>query len=61
MIGLRIRNTSFEAQRIDLLARIAKLLPLLQSITNRSNDIVGQLLLHGDQDLSYDLNTNMLQ
>ena len=34
--------------------------PFLQ-ITNLSNDVLVQLLLHGDQDLSYDLNRKITE
>ena len=64
---LRIRDTfltlcpSFDVQRQDLLAGIIKLSRPLLQITNLSNDALLQLLLYGDQDLSYDLNKNALE
>ena len=51
---------SFDVQRQDLLAGIVELLrPFLQT-TDLSNDVLVQLLLYGDQDLSYDLNRKIL-
>ena len=52
---------SFDVQRRDLLAEIVELLRPFVQITNLSNDALTQLLLYGDQDLSYDLNKNMLK
>ena len=52
---------SFDVQRRDLLAEIAELLRPFVQITNLSNDALTQLLLYADQDLSYDLNKNILQ
>ena len=46
---------SFDVQQRDLLAGIAELLRPFVQITNLSNDALTQLLLYGDQDLSYDL------
>ena len=48
---------SFELQRRDLLAGVVELL----QITSLSNDALTQLLLYGDQDLSNDLNKNILE
>ena len=45
---------SFDVQRQDLLAEIVDLLPPFLQITDMSNDFLVQLLLYGDQDLSYD-------
>ena len=51
---------SFDVQRQDLLAEIVDLLRPFLHITDMSNDILVQLLLYGDQDLSYDLNRKIL-
>ena len=51
---------SFDVQRQDLLADIVDLLRPLLQITDMSNDVLVQLLLYGDQDLSYDLNRKIL-
>ena len=47
---------SFDLQRRDLLTGIVELLRPFVEITNLSNDALMQLLLYGDQYLSYDLN-----
>ena len=52
---------SFDVQRQDLLARVAELLRSFVQITNLSNDALTQLLLYGNQDLSNDLNRNILE
>ena len=52
---------SFDVQRQDLLAEIVELLRPFLLITDLSNDVLVQLLLHGDQDLSYDLNRKILE
>ena len=52
---------SFDLQRRDLLAGIVKLLRPFVQIANLSNDARTQLLLYGDQDLSNDLNKNILE
>ena len=52
---------SFDLQRQDLLAGTAELLRPFVQITNLSNDALIQLLLYGDQYLSYDLNRNILE
>ena len=52
---------SFDAQRQDLLARVAELLRPFVQITDLSNDALTQLLLYGNQDLSNDLNRNILE
>ena len=52
---------SFDAQRQDLLAGMVELLRPFVQITDLSNDALTQLLLYGDQDLSYDLNKNILE
>ena len=52
---------SFDAQRQDLLAGMVELLRPFEQITDLSNDALTQLLLYGDQDLSYDLNKNILE
>ena len=52
---------SFDVQRRDLLAEISESLRPIVQITNLSHDALTQLLLYGDQDLSYDLNKNILK
>ena len=52
---------SFDLQRRDLLTGIVELLRSFVQITNLSNDALMQLLLSGDQYLSYDLNRNILE
>ena len=52
---------SFDVQRQDLLAEIVELLRPFLQITDMSNDVLVQLLLYGDQDLSYDLNRKILK
>ena len=52
---------SFDVQREDLLAGIVELLRPFLQITDLSNDVLVQLLLYGDQDLSYDLNRKILE
>ena len=52
---------SFDVQRQDLLAVIVELLRPFVSITDFSNDALTQLLLYGNQELSYDLNKNILK
>ena len=52
---------SFAVQRQDFLAGIVGLLRPFLQITELSNDVLGQLLLYGDQDLSYDLNRKILE
>ena len=52
---------SFDVQRQDLLAGMVELLRPIVQITDLSNDALTQLLLYGDQDLSYDLNKNVLE
>ena len=52
---------SFDVQRQDLLAGIVELLQPFLQITDLSNDVLVQLLLYGDQDLSYDLNRKILE
>ena len=52
---------SFDLQRRDLLAGIVELLRPLVQIASLSNDALTQLLLYGDQDLSNDLNKNILE
>ena len=44
-----------------VLAGMVELLRLFVQITDLSNDALTQLLLYGDQDLSYDLNKNILE
>ena len=46
---------------ISILAEIVELLRPFVQITDLSNDALTQLLLHGDHDLSYELNRNILQ
>ena len=52
---------SFGVQRQDFLARFAKLLRSFVQITDLSYDALTQLLLYGNQDLSNDLNRNILE
>ena len=52
---------SFDLQRRDLLAGIVELLRPFVEVTSLSNDALTQLLLYGDQDLSNDLNENILE
>ena len=51
---------SFDAQRRDLFAGIVELIRPFIQITDLSNDSLTQLLLYGDQDLTDDLNRNIL-
>ena len=52
---------SFDVQRQDPLAEMVELLRPFVQITDPSNDALRQPLLYDDQDLSYDLNKNILQ
>ena len=52
---------SFDVQHQDLLAENVDLLRPFLQITDTSNDVLVQLLLYGDQDLSYDLNRKILE
>ena len=52
---------SFDLQRRDLLVGIVELLRPFVQIASLSNDALTQLLLYGDQDLSNDLNKNILE
>ena len=52
---------SFDAQHQDLLAGIVELLRPILQITDLSNDVLVQLLLYGDKDLSLDLNRKILE
>ena len=52
---------SFDLQRRDLLAGIVELLRPFVQIASLSNDALTQLSLYGDQDLSNDLNKNILE
>ena len=52
---------SFDLQRRDLLAGIVELLRPFVQIASLSNDALTQLLLYGDQDLSNDLDKNILE
>ena len=52
---------SFDAQRRDLFAGIVELIRPFIQITDLSNDSLIQLLLYGDQDLTDDLNRNILE
>ena len=52
---------SFDVQRQDLLAGIVELLRPFALITNLSNDALKKLLLYGNQELSHDLNKNILK
>ena len=51
---------SFDIQRRDLLAGFSVLRPLIQ-INSLSNNVLTQLLLYGDKDLSNDVNKGILQ
>ena len=53
--------SSFAAQRRDLLAEIVELVRPFIQIADLSNASLTQLLLYGDQDLSNDLNRNILE
>ena len=52
---------SFDAQRRDLFAGIVELIRPFRQITDLSNDSLTHLLLYGDQDLSNDMNRNILE
>ena len=52
---------SFDDQRRDLLAGIEELLRPFVQIANLSNDALTQLLLYGDEDLSYEMNSDILR
>ena len=52
---------SFDDQRRDLLAGIEELLRPFVQIANLSNDALTQLLLYGDKDLSYEMNSDILR
>ena len=52
---------SFDVQRQDLLAGIAELLRPVVQIADLSNDALTQLLLYGDNDLSNNVNRNILE
>ena len=52
---------SFDVQRQDLLAEIAELLRPVVQTAHLSNDALTQLLLHGDNDLSNNLNRSILE
>ena len=52
---------SFDVQHQDLLAGIVEVLRPFLQITDLSNDVLVQLLLYGDQNLSYDLNRKILE
>ena len=52
--------SSFDLQRLDLLAGIVELLRPFVQITNLSNDALIQVI-NGDQYLSYDLNRNIFE
>ena len=52
---------TFDAQRWDLFAGIVELIRPFRQITDLSNDSLTQLLLYGDQDLSTELNRNILE
>ena len=60
-LQLALSAKQTDLQRRDLLAGIAELLRPFVQITNLSNDALIQLLLYGDQYLSYDLNRNILE
>ena len=52
---------TFDAQRRDPIAGIVELIRPFRQITDLSNDSLTQLLLYGDQDLSTELNKNILE
>ena len=52
---------TFDAQRRDLFAGIVELIRPFRQITDLSNNSLTQLLLYGDQDLSTELNRNILE
>ena len=52
---------SFDVQRQNLLAGIVELLRPYVQITNLSNHSLTQLLLYGDEDLSNEVNRNVLE
>ena len=52
---------SFDVQRQNLLAGIVELLRPYVQITNLSKHYLTQLLLYGDEDLSNELNRNVLK
>ena len=52
---------SFDVQRQDLLAGIVELLWPFVLIPDLSNDALTQLILYGNQEISYDLNKNILK
>ena len=51
----------FDVQQQDLLAGIVELLRPFVQITDLSNDALTQLLPYGEQDLSYNLNKDILE
>ena len=52
---------TFDAQRRDLFAGIVELIRPFRQITDLANDSLIQLLLYGGQDLSNELNRNILE
>ena len=56
-----IFKTEMFIHQSKVLAGMVELLRPFVHITDRSNDGLTQLLLYGDQDLSYDLNKNILE
>ena len=52
---------SFDIQRRDLLAGISVVLRPFVQINSLSNNILIQLLLYGDKDLSSDINKHVLE
>ena len=52
---------SFDVQRQDLLAEIARLLQPVIQIADLSNDALTQFLLYGDHNLSNNLNRSILE
>ena len=52
---------SFDVQRQDLLARVAGSLRPVVQIADLSSVALTQVLLYGNQDLSNDLNRNILE
>ena len=52
---------SFNIQRQDLLAGVSEVLQPFVQINTLSNNVLVQLLLYGDKDLSSDVNKHVLQ
>ena len=54
-------HPSFDAQHRDLFAGIVELIRPFRQITDLSNDSLTQLVLYYDQDVSDELNINLLE